>query len=273
MTAPRPLFGDVTPAWFRDVESFQKQMLRGVPYWRARLDSACGIDVYGNTGIAVGDIDGDGWDEVYVCQPAGLPNRLYKNRNGRMEDITEHAGLGILDDTASALFIDLRNIGRQDLVALTVTGPQLFLNEGRRFRHKPDAFRFATRPQGTFTGMAAADYDRDGRVDLYLCTYIYFQSEDQYRYPVPYHDARNGPPNFLFHNQLTVDGGGYFEDVTGRLGSCPEFVVGGITLAIVGTTLSLIISALGLIIFIVTTVMWIRDTRRDIEQLPEEHPH
>jgi hypothetical protein len=45
----------------------------------------------------------------------------------------------------------------------------------------------------------------------------------------------------------------------------------GITLTIVGTTLTLLISALGLIIVVVTTVIWIRDTRRDIEQLPDEH--
>jgi hypothetical protein len=45
----------------------------------------------------------------------------------------------------------------------------------------------------------------------------------------------------------------------------------GITLTIVGTTLSLIISAIGLIIVIVTTVLWIRSTRRDIDELPEEH--
>ena len=45
----------------------------------------------------------------------------------------------------------------------------------------------------------------------------------------------------------------------------------GITLMIVGTTLTLILSAIGVIIFAITTVMWIRDTRRDIEQLPEEH--
>ena len=51
-----------------------------------------------------------------------------------------------------------------------------------------------------------------------LCTYIYFQSEDQYRYPVPYYDSRNGPPNFLFHNQLTADGEGFFQDVTARTG-------------------------------------------------------
>jgi hypothetical protein len=45
----------------------------------------------------------------------------------------------------------------------------------------------------------------------------------------------------------------------------------GITLTIVGTTLTLLISALGLIIVVVTTVIWIRDTRRDIAQLPDEH--
>ena len=47
----------------------------------------------------------------------------------------------------------------------------------------------------------------------------------------------------------------------------------GITLAVVGTTLSLVISVIGLIIFLVTTVMWIRDTRRDIAELPEDHGH
>jgi hypothetical protein len=45
----------------------------------------------------------------------------------------------------------------------------------------------------------------------------------------------------------------------------------GITLMVVGTTLTFILSIIGLIIFVVTTVIWIRDTRRDIEQLPEEH--
>jgi tetratricopeptide (TPR) repeat protein len=215
-----PLFTDMTEHALGAVESFRQQMLRGVPYWRARLDVASGIDVYGNNGIAVGDIDNDGRDEIYVCQPGGLPNRLYKIRtDGRLEDITERAGVGALDDTASALFVDFRNSGHQDLVVLRSSGPLLFLNEGGgRFHYKPDAFRFAGVPQGTFTGMSAADFDRDGRVDLYLCCYIYFQSEDQYRYPVPYHDAQNGPPNFLFRNRLTTGGGGAFEDVTDAVG-------------------------------------------------------
>ncbi|MGB9185767.1 MAG: hypothetical protein WCB67_17065 [Solirubrobacteraceae bacterium] len=45
----------------------------------------------------------------------------------------------------------------------------------------------------------------------------------------------------------------------------------GITLMVVGTTITLVLSAIGLIIFLVTTVMWIRDTRRDISDLPDEH--
>lgn len=219
VTSPQPLFRDVTGEMFGADHSFREQLLRGVPYWRGRLDSASGIDVYGNNGIAVGDIDGDGVDEVYVCQPGGLPNRLYKlDENGRMRDITDRWGVGVLEDSTAALILDLRNSGRQDLVVLTTTGPLLFVNDGVTLKHKPTAFRFENPPQGTFTGMAAADYDRDGRLDLYLCTYVYFQSEDQYRYPAPYHDAQNGPPNYLFHNRLTAAGDGYFADVTASTG-------------------------------------------------------
>ncbi len=196
-----------------------EQLSRGIPYWIARLDPATGIDIYGNNGIAVGDIDGDGRDEVYVCQPAGLPNKLFQWRDGRLADITAASGVDLLDDTSSALFLDLRNLGRQDLVVLRGGGPSLFLNDGKgRFTLVSDAFRFANPPQGGFTGMAAADYDRDGKLDLYLCCYSFFQTEAQFRYPSPYFDAQNGPPNFLFRNRLAADGTGFFEDVTNAVG-------------------------------------------------------
>ncbi|MBM3728665.1 MAG: tetratricopeptide repeat protein [Acidobacteria bacterium] len=214
-----PWFREITEFVFARVRSFEDQLRYGIPHWAARLDPATGIDLYGNQGIAAGDIDGDGIDEIYVCQPGGLPNRLYKFRDGRMTDITETAGVGLLDDSACALFLDLRNLGRQDLVVLRTAGPVLLLNDGTgRFTLRKDAFRFARAPQGGFTGMAAADYDRDGKLDLYCCCYSFFQSEAQYRYPVPYHDARNGPPNFLFRNRLTPEGSGGFEDVTSAAG-------------------------------------------------------
>jgi tetratricopeptide (TPR) repeat protein len=76
------------------------------------------------------------------------------------------------------------------------------LNQGNGVFHlKQDAFRFARQPQGTFTHAAIADYDRDGRLDVYFCMYMYYLGLDQYHYPVPYYDARNGPPNCLFHNE------------------------------------------------------------------------
>ena len=216
--APEPLFRDVTGSCLNGDPS-EDQLARGVPYWRAYLDPACGIDIYGSNGIAAGDIDGDGQDEIYVCQPGGLPNRLYKiDEDGRFRDITAEWNVGVLDDSSSALFLDLRNIGRQDLVLLRGSGPVLFLNQGHSFQLRTDAFRFASAPSGGFTGMAAADFDRDGKLDLYLCCYVYFQSEAQYTYPSPYHDAQNGPPNFLFRNRLNADGTGAFEDCTAETG-------------------------------------------------------
>jgi len=45
----------------------------------------------------------------------------------------------------------------------------------------------------------------------------------------------------------------------------------GITLAVVGTTVGLILIVVGLVLFLTTTVLWIRDTRRDISELPPDH--
>jgi type IV secretory pathway TrbD component len=47
----------------------------------------------------------------------------------------------------------------------------------------------------------------------------------------------------------------------------------GITLMVIGTTINWIFSGIGLAIFIVVVAMWIRDTRRDMSALPEEHVH
>ena len=217
--AAQPYFRDVTEAAFQRSPVFSEQFSRGVPYWRSRLDPATGIDIYGSNGIAVGDIDNDGQDEIYVCQPGGIPNRLLKFReDGTLTDISKQWNVHMLDDTSAALFLDLRNTGRQDLVVLRSGGPVLLINEGATFTVRTDAFHFLTAPQGGFTGMAAADYNRNGKLDLYLCCYVYFQSEAQYTYASPYHDARNGPPNFLLKNNLNPDGSGMFEDVTAAVG-------------------------------------------------------
>jgi len=207
-----PAYADITAAALASNSSYLAQLLRGTDYWRTVLDGASGIDIYGHNGISVADIDNDGFDDLYVCQPAGLPNRLYRNRgDGTFEDITESSGLGILENTACALFADFNNYGRQDVVVVRASGPVLYVNEGGgKFRERPDAFQFANPPQGTFTGAAVADYDRDGWLDIYFCLYAYYQGTGQYKYPSPYHDAQNGPPNFLMRNQRD----GTFRDAT-----------------------------------------------------------
>ena len=211
-----PVYADIAASALGGNTSCSAQMLHGTDYWRTVIDGASGIDVYGHNGVSLADIDGDGFDDLYVCQPAGLPNRLYRNRgDGTFEDITDASGLGIIENTACALFADFNNHGRQDVILVCANGPVLFLNEGGgKFREKPDAFQFANHPQGTFTGAAVADYDRDGWLDIYFCLYAYYQGTGQYKYPSPYHDAENGPPNFLMRNQRD----GTFRDVTAETG-------------------------------------------------------
>lgn len=207
-----PVFTDVAQHTLGQNPSYAAQFLPGIDHWRTVLDGASGVDLYGHNGVSFADVDGDGFDDLYICQPAGLPNRLFRNRgDGRFEDITESSGLGLLDNTACALFADFSNAGRQDAIIVRTSGPLLFLNDGHgKFKLKPDAFHFANEPQGTFTGAAVADYDRDGWLDIYFCLYIYYQGTDQYRYPSPYYDANNGPPNFMLRNNRD----GSFRDVT-----------------------------------------------------------
>jgi tetratricopeptide (TPR) repeat protein len=211
-----PIFQDVAAPALGGTASYSSQLVHGADYWRTTLDVACGIDIYGHNGVSLGDIDGDGFDDLYVCQAAGLPNRLYRNRgDGRFEDITEASGLGILDNTACAVFADYDNDGRQDVIVVRTAGPLLFINQGDgKFRAVPDAFQFAAPPQGTFTGAAVADYDNDGWLDIYFCLYLYYQGTGQYKYPSPYYDAENGPPNFMMRNNRDRT----FRDVTAAAG-------------------------------------------------------
>ncbi|MBV8569235.1 MAG: CRTAC1 family protein, partial [Acidobacteriaceae bacterium] len=210
------VYMDATKSVLGANRSYSEQLLHGTDYWRTVIDGASHIDIYGHNGVCFSDIDGDGFDDLYVCQPAGLPNRLYRNRgDGTFEDVTEASGLGVLGNTSCAIFADFDNDGHQDAIVVRANGPLLFLNDGKgRFREKPDAFQFASAPQGTFTGAAAADYDRDGWLDIYFCLYVYYQGTDQYKYPTPYFDANNGPPNFLMHNNRN----GTFHDATAESG-------------------------------------------------------
>ena len=216
--ASTPAFTEVTAGVLGANDSFVKQLSTPLDEWSARIDSVLARDSNGHHGVSVGDADGDGLDDLYVAQPAGLPNRLYRARgDSTFEDITDRAGVGVLDDTAQSLFADIDNDGDQDLVLATSLQPLLFVNDGKgHFSSAVNAFRFEHPLQGVLTSIAMADYDRDGFLDLYLCVYSYFfgAGEDKAGTPAPYYDARNGPPGVLFRN----DHQGHFVDVTRETG-------------------------------------------------------
>ena len=216
--APRPVFSEATePAIGRNA-AFRRQLVPGLDEWASNLDGLFVPRGMGHHGVSVGDYDGDGNDDIYVAQPEGLPNRLFRNNgDGTFTDVTAEAGVAVLERTAQSLFADVDNDGDQDLILLTRSGPMLFVNDGKgRFSRDEAAFRFKQPMTGSLTSGALADYDRDGFLDLYLCAYGYFigVSEDKAGPPSPYHDALNGSPNVLLRN----DGHGHFVEVTDEVG-------------------------------------------------------
>ncbi len=204
-TSGEPWFADCTQAVLGSNPSYADQLVPGIRAWSERLDRATGASFLGYEGVAVGDVDGDGLEDLYVCQVGGLPNRLFiQQPDGTALDATERSGADYVDPTHSALLCDLDGDGDQDLVVATdpIT---IHSNDGN------GRFTLETTFDATIVySMAAADIEGDGDLDLYLCRY----SEAKDTAPLPYHDANNGPPNVFLRNE----GGFTFTDATLSVG-------------------------------------------------------
>jgi cytochrome oxidase Cu insertion factor (SCO1/SenC/PrrC family) len=131
------------------------------------------------TGIAAADVDGDGLSDVYFVSQVG-GNQLWRNLGrGRFENITEQAGVGLKGRLCvSASFADTDNDGDPDLfVSTTRFGNILFENEGQgRFRNV--TLRSGLVYSGHSSSAEFFDYDRDGRLDLFLVNVGRFTTDD-----------------------------------------------------------------------------------------------
>ncbi|MCH8922045.1 MAG: VCBS repeat-containing protein, partial [Planctomycetes bacterium] len=208
------LFSDCTESVFEGCETYREHVVWGVDHWRSRTERTLAPFVLSLVGMAVGDANGDGWDDVYLCQGNGLPNRLLlQQTDGTVRDASREAGVDWLDTSTSALFVDLDNDGDQDLV---VGGDQFVLvhfNQGRGKFAPAVRLPFHT----VVTSLTAADFDGDRRIDIYVCAHTpntAQQRESVIGLPIPYQDANNGARNVLFRNE----GGGRFSDVTDQVG-------------------------------------------------------
>ena len=164
-------------------------------------------------GVAIADYDNDGYEDLYVTGYGG--NRLYHNNgNCTFTDVTEKAGVGGSGWSSSAAWVDLDNDGLLDLVVLRYLAwdwddKWCGTQDDRGYCH-PDYFPpismlvYHNDGNGHFTevshklgldkpakalGIAIADYDRDGRIDLFI--------------------ANDSMPEFLFHQKPD----GTFEEV------------------------------------------------------------
>lgn len=177
----------------------------------------------GGASVAVGDYDGDGYDDILLTDSdVGRPIKLYHN-NGDLTftEIGEVAGISGGNDPNSivsdALWFDYDNDGRLDLLIARFGTPLLYHNEGG------GKFRNVTAGSGlnkfaNTIAVIAFDYDDDGYLDLLFGNY--FQPENLFDLkttkilPNDLDNAVNGGGVSLWHN----NGNGTFTDVTQKAG-------------------------------------------------------
>lgn len=208
------MFSDCTKSVLGSTTAYRQQFLRSTDHWRARLPRDLGLDVVANHGLAIGDVNGDQLEDLYVCQQGGLPNRLFiQNADGTLRDESATCGADWLDYCASALLVDFDNDGDRDLVVAQEWRILLMSNDGQgRFQ-----LEFGTSSEAQSFSLSAADYDLDGDVDVYVCGYNPPASNVRRGVmgePMPYHDANNGGQNMLLRN----DGNWLFTDATVEVG-------------------------------------------------------
>jgi len=185
------------------------------------------------TGVAIFDYDNDGWPDIYVVNgttldaapsASGPTNHLYhNNHDGTFTDVTEKAGLRHTGWGQGVCVGDYDNDGYEDLYVTYYGKNVLYHNNGDGTFTDVSAKAGVEGDGKTWgSGCAFVDYDRDGKLDLMVATYVDFdlttapkpgERADCLWKGVPVMCGPRGLPwksNILYHNR----GDGTFEDVT-----------------------------------------------------------
>jgi len=202
-----PLYDDVTRAVLASAPDAARQFGASREFWAQRSDREFGFTLEGDDSLALADVNGDGLEDLYVTQPAGLPNRLLlRQLDGTLRDASHEAGVDFLEGSRAALFVDFDNDGDPDLAVDLERRLAVHENDGRgRFTERFSA------PLRDTSALCAADGDGDGDIDLYACAST--PVSRTLAAPLPLHDANNGPSNTLLANAIR-DGAWSFVDAT-----------------------------------------------------------
>lgn len=225
--AERLGFTEVAEAWGVDFEHREGRVL-------TNLEDTMGA------GAALGDIDGDGDDDLYLVQGSGpggakvmpgrFTNRLFRNDGDGFADVTEVAGVGLPGFGMGALFADFDNDGDQDLYVTNLGPNVLYRNDGAGL-FRDVTFAAGVGDPGFGAGAAAGDYDKDGDLDLYVGNYVVVDPVNRPTEPPGFQRGfvRDDPPsvlpmtypparNVLYRNELEQGAVLRFTDVTDRAG-------------------------------------------------------
>jgi hypothetical protein len=171
--------------------------------------------------VSVADVDADGRPDLYVTNSReGSKNKLYRNRgDGTFEEIAAQLGIADVNRpetgvSMGSVFGDYDNDGFEDLLLYRWGKPELFHNDGgHRFTRVTDTADLFD--WGNINTAVWLDFDRDGRLDLFLGGYFSEQLNlwklaDTKMMPESFEYASNGGRKFLYRNL----GGGRFEEVS-----------------------------------------------------------
>ena len=184
------------------------------------------------TGVAIFDYDNDGWPDIFVVNGTTLEpmagrkpptNHLYhNNHDGTFTDVTGKAGLAHTGWGQGVCVGDYDNDGNEDIFVTYYGKNVLYHNNGNgTFTDVSEKAQVAGNGAWS-TGCTFVDYDRDGKLDLFVATYVDFDVKSAPRpgerascvwKGVPVMCGPRGLPwgkNMLYHNR----GDGTFEDAT-----------------------------------------------------------